>query len=1606
MINGAELAQGLKDRLLSYMTSALPVGNHESQKMLGQRFYEAWQHGLFKGPYFETIPPYERLISLQQRFEQKHAQPTDSLFVERFRPKVSWADVDHRFPAAKSIRDRLWAPDSKEVELERTTTTHEALWTRALFRHQWDAFNRAIYDKQNVVVATGTGSGKTECFQLPILYRLLTEPRDVRARRGVRALLVYPLNALVEDQSARLRRLLFWINLQFHEPRGRFAKNEQITFGRYTGETPVNASNFGRRESDEALRGFGELVYREEMQSCPPDILITNFTMLEYMLLRVDDRQLFANPDLFSFIVLDEIHAYSGTQGMEVAMLLRRLRGFLEGKAKGPLHIQCIGTSATVGGETTKAASAAFASTLFGSRFESDSIVLGTLSARQSNKTFSHWTKFLTFLSEDGNEPLDALLRGEEPGPDSAVWNRLAESLGIPDALTDTTAPVSERVGTLLVESGLADQVRVVIETQENSCIDLDTLAEIIAGKAENPKVIAGKVLSLLALSTQNHGPVMALRTHLFINEAKSAQLCLYPNCEASLGGADAWWRRLYVAHHTTCDICGSRVYPALLCRRCGFVYLEGWSAQFMLWPEPDIADRPENYERWLFRPASSELPTAAREIGEPRTLCLECGRYFVARDQGTFAVSQSDHHCSEQKLLDIWIWRPENLEGGQLESCLFCAQHWFRHEEVVTGPAPSPYAVSTLLLEELKRQFSASRTISKVISFSDSRQQAAQLALRLQGNNRDFSFRQMLYRLTTEEGLITDDLLDELYDFARHDAKLRLVLAADPARPPSNAEVREQLATLLYREAVTAYLTLEAQGLVQVQYDASLFETARQMETRSRILGRLSDAEKLHWFSFLLDWGLRFVRYALGLHNWGGPSINYGDLQEWNIYPKKAAVLGTGEPGIVGFSIKKRDKRNTAFNFAARLLRRGFGDQTELDIEEFRDATKPFWDAVLACSRLWARDAGSATRPLLHSGGTDPDRCLIQLNFSSLSWRRTAGDSSLFRCDHCGRLSFLSIRGICPIRDCTGTLRPISHQDIEDSQFSPVRHYRRLVTSAAITPLRVDEHTAQISPEKRIAIERDFRSTSEDSIDVVCGSTTFELGIDLGSIQSVFMANLPPRAANYRQRAGRAGRRPGAQPFVLNYVRQRPHDQNFWNAPESFIAGPLPVPRLTISSEVVILRHASAILVARLLELYRNDHPGPMALAGPPAARFVQFALSVLTEIKIQRELENKQALSERLDDFFEGLPFRPDKAACWRDLKGQLHALQETYLPLHRDEGCLDVLSDHGLLPSYAFPIHVDELRLRECPLRESPRVDLKLQRDRSIALREYSPGRAFVAGKYQILSEGLWKGYESVNFGLCSQCLRVDFGSGGCTVCPKCRLKMIEKIAVVPRGGFFGRVIRRAGESIEQKVPEVTDVYFDPAEEPPPQPRSVGDGLEIAVLDAREMRRSRMRMFNPRPSHEGLLMATRMVSDAAVPHSPSVNCLQRIASGQGDRFHLMHEFTTDILQLRFVDNAVGRLILQSPLLLKELQADVGKIDWLYDSVWLTIATSLALSGAQILDIDPTEVASCYGEAINLARWPIEKSFSMTRLPVARAMHGNWVIACLSYSKRLWCA
>ena len=201
---------------------------------------------------------------------------------------------------------------------------------------------RKVAAGRNIVVATGTGSGKTESFLMPILDSLVREQEQGTLGPGVRALLLYPMNALANDQMKRLRQVL--------------AAYPDITFGRYTGETEKDP-----RESSRAFSELNigepmlpnEMLSRQEMRERPPHLLLTNYAMLEYLLLRPLDMDLFAAGDdsKWRFIVVDEAHVYDGSQGAEIAMLLRRVRD----RVAPDRSIQCIATSATVGGDVDPA---------------------------------------------------------------------------------------------------------------------------------------------------------------------------------------------------------------------------------------------------------------------------------------------------------------------------------------------------------------------------------------------------------------------------------------------------------------------------------------------------------------------------------------------------------------------------------------------------------------------------------------------------------------------------------------------------------------------------------------------------------------------------------------------------------------------------------------------------------------------------------------------------------------------------------------------------------------------------------------------------------------------------------------------------------------------------------------------------------------------------------------------------------------------------------------------------------------------------------------------------------------------------------------------------
>lgn len=250
-----------------------------------------------------------------------------------------------------------------------------ALVDRLLWSHQEQAIHRAHNNQHNIVVATGTASGKTESFLYPILFELYQQYcTGELGKPGVRAMILYPMNALANDQRIRLGEIC----KRLKDAHSGFLP----TFGQYIGQTPYHkkdTSREGSRREEERLPG--ELVFRDEMRNNPPHILLTNYSMLEYLLIRPDDSPLFdrGRGAYWKFIVLDEAHQYRGVRGMEMGMLIRRLKQRLkEGGYQG--DFRCIATSATITSgkeQTDKQAVAKYAQELFGEPFEPDNIIFG-----------------------------------------------------------------------------------------------------------------------------------------------------------------------------------------------------------------------------------------------------------------------------------------------------------------------------------------------------------------------------------------------------------------------------------------------------------------------------------------------------------------------------------------------------------------------------------------------------------------------------------------------------------------------------------------------------------------------------------------------------------------------------------------------------------------------------------------------------------------------------------------------------------------------------------------------------------------------------------------------------------------------------------------------------------------------------------------------------------------------------------------------------------------------------------------------------------------------------------------------------------------------------
>ncbi|MFF3755051.1 DEAD/DEAH box helicase [Streptomyces sp. NPDC002018] len=1199
---------------------------------------------------------------------------------------------------------------------------------RPLYRHQEQALRKAVAG-HNLVVATGTGSGKTESFLLPVLNALAAEHARGTLGPGVRALLLYPMNALANDQMKRLRRLL--------------ADAPHITFGRYTGDTkddPQRAADTFEQLNPGEPRLPNELLSRREMRATPPHLLLTNYAMLEYLLLRPQDMDLFEGEQAGSwrFVVVDEAHVYDGARGAELAMLLRRLKDRV-GQGR---EIQAIATSATVGAEENPAAVTAFAQALFDVPFRWDAsepaaqdLVTAT---RVGTPDGPHW----------GPLPTTEYLRlatTADPGPEIVSAARMH---GLPADTTAATALAAE-ASTVALRRALADGPRPVNEIAR----------DVFPGDPVGPAAVTALIQLASQVTDTDGAPVLSARYHLFARATEGAFTCLDP------AGP-----HLDLARHETCARCARPSFELGACRRCGAVHLHGTLTGKGAQARLAHRKSPHSPHTWLLLDEDGS-DTGADEDDETlgdnakgglkeRRLCTRCAAVHPAATASCTAPGCGGTELRRVHQLDT--------HEGTPAACLACGARGHGMIRLFeAGNEASAAVLSTALYQALPPTTDGPAAAlpgqgRKLLFFSDSRQAAAYFAPYLEDSYTRIQHRRLITQ-AVRQGCPDPDEPLHIDDLVAH-----TIRAADRAgvfrRNDSRQAKQREVALWVMQEVLSLddRQSLEGLGLLRIDIDREPFW---QPPAALTSLG-LTDDEA--WL--LLQELLRTLRNQGALTM--PEDVDAGDEA---FAPRKGPIWVRSQGSeakrrVISWLPSAASASNRRVDYLVRVLD-ALGHQGE------RRAT-----ALDVLNRLWTDLTTGHLADWLPSESQPGIGVVRRLDHTWLRLRPVTADSGpLYVCDRCRRITALSVRGVCPTLRCTGRL--------EDFKPSPEtdEHLRRLYLTFDPVPLRAQEHTAQWTGEKAAEIQGEF---VRGQVNALSCSTTFELGVDVGELQAVVLRNMPPSTANYVQRAGRAGRRADSAALVLTYAQRRPHDLARFAEPERMIAGEVRAPIVPVDNVRIDRRHAHSIALAAFFRAMKDERGRiwrkagefflPDDTTGEIAAHTVRDWLTPVPDsvmASLRRVLPNQvqkeigidsgdwvaeldrllRAAQQILDQDVTSYSERRDQAAVARKYR-QAEMYEKVIRNLTQRE-LLGVLANRNVLPKYGFPVDTVELRIPQ----EGGAVSgqLELTRDLSAAVHEYAPGAEIVAGGHLWASAGVYRLPDrelvSRHYAVCAACGR---------------------------------------------------------------------------------------------------------------------------------------------------------------------------------------------------------------------------------------------------------
>ena len=1092
----------------------------------------------------------------------------------------------------KLVTDGTLDPVCAEIFRSNQTAQNPQGEPLSLYKHQEQAIALAT-EGQSYVVTTGTGSGKSLCFFIPIVNAVVADKKKGGGKR-TRAIVVYPMNALANSQQEELEKYLK--NVEGERP---------VTFARYTGQ----------EDQDE----------RKRISDDPPDILLTNFMMLELLMSRQDptDRLVIGNCAGLRFLVLDELHTYRGRQGADVALLVRRVRERL-----APEHLQCIGTSATMASEglllDKSRVVAKVASRLFAAEIPESNVIVETLERTTDAAQTAENVRPKLGPAIDAGIPTnisDATLRGHP----LAVWveTRLGVSWSDGDQRWQRARPltVTEAVEALAKDSWRpAAACRTALR---------DLLLTSSLPEKDRTHAVAASDRSFFAFKLHQF---ISGAGHAFVTLEKPGQRVVTVEGQQFLPGAPE--KRLYAVHF--CRDCGQEYHPVKLVK-------EGVTRT--LWAR-DIDDAP-------LAPSQEDEDAAKEGDKEDENGDIEVFGFVTlnppdpAFDFDDEVEDYPEHWLEYDKNKNSRLkphyrpWRAQRMQveangkvgtgsdtwfiPGKFRFCLRCgiAQTSGARDRnrLASLSAEGRSSATTVLVASALRWMhgdgSGLDTFKrKLLGFTDNRQDAALQA----GHFNDFLFvsllRAGLLRALETAGAtgIRSDQLGEAQQkalgFDKQTSEIRAEWLLEPALRGFNLQeaertLRDVLAYRVWFDQRRGWRytnpNLEQLGLVAVDYQglAALAADEEPFSKAPDLLKFASSATREKVYSQVLDHLRKWmairsqVLSAATLEQL--VSRSHSRLRSpWGFgndeRPRQARWLLLSPPGRKSTSLRDEDLivRGGARSALGRILRDtklwGSGESRTLKSKELDDL-------ILALLK-------AATEHGLLSEEATP-------------WEETTGWRLNDAC--------VVFKKAAPGGDAAATAK--------SNEF-----FRALYGSLAdllklpghpLFGFEAREHTAQVEGEKRQVREKRFRFGQKERDDLTADemhlrelgetnrflpvlfcSPTMELGVDISALNAVYLRNVPPTPANYAQRSGRAGRS-GQAALVLTYCSsQGPHDQYFFRDPKAMVHGEVRPPLLDLANRELVESHLQAVWLACTEEPLDPSIANLLVLADPTRER------------------------------------------------------------------------------------------------------------------------------------------------------------------------------------------------------------------------------------------------------------------------------------------------------------------------------------------------------------------------------------------------------------------